>query len=302
MEKFLHEAEKFVKSNIAPQIYHKYIVHKRKLIFGPFSEIIIHFQTENKKLLEEINAKLREEPPTNLRNYVQTKIFDMISQTGQTPTPSNCDLNELSNILLTSVEKQENTKRADIRRYRNNITNYDKIIKESKKISIHKHQAIIDNRDILSKKLKAIQRQLSTMTLNLESMKKENAQFIDKIATIDNQIQDNQQKCSQTQQSFHQLKAKNTELQQYKQQIIHQLNSVNEKVQKTILLQRFGPGIFTKTKEAKIAHIMELKNDIQQLKQDQAKLENMKKDKIITSVKTIHSKHTLLDSLARLAV
>ena len=60
---------------------------------------------------------------------------------------------------------------------------------------------------------------------------------------------------------------------------------MNENVQKTILLQRFGPDILTEGKIPKIEQIMNLKKEIKQLKEEKEQLENKKREKIINGIK-----------------
>ena len=286
MEKLLIEAEKIIQMNTPPRVCQLYNNKKREILFGPFSDIILTYQNDNKKLTEQLDKKTSEKQPKYLQSYIKKSIISII--TGQLNTKikdDNKNLNELENLLLEIVQKQENEKRKNIQRYRNNIIKYNKKIEESKKFSIHKSPPPADNRTQLSQVLKKTQTNLNMMKKNLKNMKSENDQFSSKMAKLQSFIQKKSRESEEKKDNYEKLKTKIQDLNDYKEKLKAELIMVNENVQKTILIQRFGPGILTEGKMPKIDEIMKLKKEILQLKEEKEILENKKKDKIINSIK-----------------
>lgn len=286
MDKLLNEAEKIIQMNTPPKVYQLYNNKKREILFGPFSEIIQQFQRDNKKLSEELKKKESEPQPKNLHSLIQKSLVSTITiQLHTKCNDSNKNLNELTKLLYDSVRNQENEKRKEIQRYRNNIIKYDKKIEESKKVSIRKSPPPTDNRSQLIQALKKNQTNLNMMKKNLKNMLSENDQFLTKVQKIQASIQKKNKESEDKKKKFIVIKNKIQDLSEYKNKLIEDLSLVNENVQKTILLQRFGPDILTEGKIPKIEQIMNLKKEIKQLKEEKEQLENKKREKIINGIK-----------------
>lgn len=286
MDKLLTEAEKIIQTSTPPKVCQLYNNKKREILFGPFSEIILQFQRDNKKIAEEIKLKTSEEQPQNLNSFVRKALVSTITdQLHAKCDGSNKNLNELSKLVAEIVRNQENTKRKEIQRYKNNIVKYEKKIEESKKVSIRKSLPPADNRSQLIQTLKKNQANLNMMKKNLKNMVSENNQFSTKIKKIQAFIQKKNKESEEKNKKYNIIKAKIQDLAEYKDKLNHELAIVNENVQKTILLQRFGPDILTEGRIPKIEQIMNLKREIKQLKEEKEQLESKKKEKIINSIK-----------------
>lgn len=286
MEKLLKEAEKIIQMNTPPKVCRLYNNKKREILFGPFSDIIITLQSDNKKLSEQFKLKSSEVQPKNLQSSIKKSLISILTEQLHTKIDDpNKSLNELYDLLLEKVQNQEKDKRKDIQRYRNNIIKFDKKIEESKNVSIQKSPPPIDNRTQLIQTLKKNQTNLNMMKKNLNNMISENNQFSSKIKKIQAFIQKKSKESEDKKENYKRIKSKIQDLAEYKQKLSTELIEVNESVQKTILLQRFGPGILSEGKMPKIEQIMNLKKEIIQLKEEKEKLENKKREKIINSIK-----------------
>ncbi|KAK8876016.1 hypothetical protein M9Y10_006199 [Tritrichomonas musculus] len=286
MEKLLKEAEKIIQMNTPPKVCRLYNNKKREILFGPFSDIIITLQSDNKKLSEQFKLKSSEVQPKNLQSSIKKSLISILTEQLHTKIDDpNKNLNELYDLLLEKVQNQEKDKRKDIQRYRNNIIKFDKKIEESKNVSIQKSPPPIDNRTQLIQTLKKNQTNLNMMKKNLNNMISENNQFSSKIKKIQAFIQKKSKESEDKKENYKRIKNKIQDLAEYKQKLSTELIEVNESVQKTILLQRFGPGILSEGKMPKIEQIMNLKKEIIQLKEEKEKLENKKREKIINSIK-----------------
>lgn len=286
MEKLLKEAEKIIQMNTPPKVCRLYNNKKREILFGPFSDIIITLQSDNKKLSEQFKLKSSEVQPKNLQSSIKKSLISILTEQLHTKIDDpNKSLNELYDLLLEKVQNQEKDKRKDIQRYRNNIIKFDKKIEESKNVSIQKSPPPIDNRTQLIQALKKNQTNLNMMKKNLNNMISENNQFSSKIKKIQAFIQKKSKESEDKKENYKRIKSKIQDLAEYKQKLSTELIEVNESVQKTILLQRFGPGILSEGKMPKIEQIMNLKKEIIQLKEEKEKLENKKREKIINSIK-----------------
>lgn len=291
MDKLLAEAEKIIQTSTPPKVCQLYNNKKREILFGPFSEIILQFQRDNKKLAEELKLKSSETQPKNLNSYVRKSLTTTITnQLHAKCDDSNKNLNELTKLIFDIVKNQENGKRKEIQRYRNNIVKYEKKIEESKKVSIRKSPPLVDNRGQLIQTLKKNQTNLNMMKKNLKSMLTENDQFSAKIRKIQAFIQKKNKESEEKNQKYNIVKNKIQDLTEYKDKLNAELSLVNENVQKTILLQRFGPDILAEGKIPKIEQIMNLKKEIKQLKEEKEQLECKKKEKIINSIKQSQKK------------
>lgn len=286
MEKLLKEAEKIIQMNTPPKVCRLYNNKKREILFGPFSDIIITLQSDNKKLSEQFKLKSSEVQPKNLQSSIKKSLISILTEQLHTKIDDpNKSLNELYDLLLEKVQNQEKDKRKDIQRYRNNIIKFDKKIEESKNVSIQKSPPPIDNRTQLIQTLKKNQTNLNMMKKNLNNMISENNQFSSRIKKIQAFIQKKSKESEDKKENYKRIKSKIQDLAEYKQKLSTELIEVNESVQKTILLQRFGPGILSEGKMPKIEQIMNLKKEIIQLKEEKEKLENKKREKIINSIK-----------------
>lgn len=286
MEKLLKEAEKIIQMNTPPKVCRLYNNKKREILFGPFSDIIITLQSDNKKLSEQFKLKSSEVQPKNLQSSIKKSLISILTEQLHTKIDDpNKSLNELYDLLLEKVQNQEKDKRKDIQRYRSNIIKFDKKIEESKNVSIKKSPPPIDNRSQLIQTLKKNQTNLNMMKKNLNNMISENNQFSSKIKKIQAFIQKKNKESEDKKENYKRIKSKIQDLAEYKQKLSTELIEVNESVQKTILLQRFGPGILSEGKMPKIEQIMNLKKEIIQLKEEKEKLENKKREKIINSIK-----------------
>lgn len=286
MEKLLKEAEKIIQMNTPPKVCRLYNNKKREILFGPFSDIIITLQSDNKKLSEQFKLKSSEVQPKNLQSSIKKSLISILTEQLHTKIDDpNKSLNELYDLLLEKVQNQEKDKRKDIQRYRSNIIKFDKKIEESKNVSIKKSPPPIDNRNQLIQTLKKNQTNLNMMKKNLNNMISENNQFSSKIKKIQAFIQKKNKESEDKKENYKRIKSKIQDLAEYKQKLSTELIEVNESVQKTILLQRFGPGILSEGKMPKIEQIMNLKKEIIQLKEEKEKLENKKREKIINSIK-----------------
>ena len=294
MNSLIKEGEQLIQAYSNPKVYQLYQFHKRKILFGPFADIINNFQSDNQEITKKICEMSSKKVEPNLRTYVKKTFAEILNvQLNAGYENKSFSLNEIANVLYDTIMSNEKQLRAEIQRYKNNITKYENKIQESKTVTVKKSTPPHDNRNQLAQKLRKLQNQVKVMKMNYTNMLKENEQFTQKLAHAQRNVSKKQKDIQQRKAKVKEFIGKNNELVQYKADINAELSEMIEKVQKTILLQRFGPEILTKERSPKIQQIIQLKQEIQKLKEEKEQMEAQKKEKLIESIKEYQKTYIL---------